>query len=311
MTDAAAGHLAQKAPRAPAGAMSKERWMRRLRLVLLLLALGPSVAEGQACNATADSTPTVAEVQALVKAAPNSTHFNNYRICIPAATGTWTTAINIPNGKNITLAGAGIGQTVINSSGSTVIINLNDTASRVTGFTFNQGKILSGGHEDGSRANLDWRIDHNHFIGTGRGFESIYVQCSYRATAEQVGRHCRGLIDHNTFEGGSFAGTFGFKKLGEMYYTWQRPTELGGPDFIFIEDNVYTTTLDTPHYVDTNYGGRFVFRFNQVQNMAAEVHSLQGYRGSRAWEIYKNTSTVANGVTPWTQGLLRGGAGVV
>jgi hypothetical protein len=231
-------------------------------------------------------------VQAAIDAASSGD-----TVTVPAGICNWTTGVNIPNGKNITVQGTGIGVTTVSTAGETAVITLNNTASRITGFTFNQGQIRASGD--------DWRIDHNRFIGTGAFFNAIYIQC---ANSNPIGRHCRGLIDSNVFENGAIALPIGFNATAELHATWARPTGLGSADTVFIEDNTFSYPDDRlPHFIDTNYGGRFVFRFNTTNYEAAEIHSLQQWRGSRAWEIYKNTH---NG-SGWTAGLIRGGTGVV
>ena len=54
---------------------------------------------------------------------------------------------------------------------------------------------------------------------------------------------------------------------------------------MFIEDNTFSGPAgQTFQTIDTNYAGRFVFRFNSVAAMSVQVHSLQSWRGSRAWD---------------------------
>jgi hypothetical protein len=98
------------------------------------------------------------------------------------------------------------------------------------------------------------------------------------------------------------------RTTADLHSVWAYPTQLGSQDMIFIEDNTFSYVGGLPHVTDTNYAGRFVFRFNIVTQMAVEVHSLQAWRGSRAWEIYQNTFSFPEG--GWTIGLIRGGTGV-
>jgi hypothetical protein len=276
---------------------------KRRRLYLALLAiLGASTPSGAAIrNATSCSR---AAVQAAVDSAVSGDI-----VVVPAGSCTYTAAVSIPNGKNITIQGAGINITTISSAGMTQVFHLNNTASRITEFTFNGGQIATGEDEGtGSVANNDWRIDHNRFIGFGGFHESILVQCSQSFVA--AGLHCRGLIDNNVFENGAFAKPLGFKATVDLHATWNRATDLGSQNTVFIENNTFSFPTDQlPHMVDTNYGGRFVVRFNTITGMAVEIHSLQQWRATRAWEVYKNTFNFPGG--GWTIGLIRGGTGVV
>jgi hypothetical protein len=266
-------------------------------IVLLLSILPNSQTQAAAINAASCS-------QSAVQIAINSAVTGD-TVVVPAGNCTWAASVDIPNGKNITVQGAGIGNTTISRNGD-IAFHLNDTSSRITGFTLNNAMVFTGEGEVGNTINNDWRIDHNRFVGTG-GFDSLVViYCSLNDATN--GQHCRGLIDNNQFDNGAFAAPYGFKATVDLHRTWAQPTALGSANMVFIEDNVFTCAgCNLPHYTDTNYGGRFVFRFNTITNEAAEVHSLQQWRASRAWEIYKNTTTNTIG---WTAGLIRGGTGV-
>lgn len=267
--------------------------------IVTLCLFSSAAAAAATVNASSCSSSSV---QSAVNAASSGD-----TVVVPPGNCSWTTSVNIPNGKNITVQGGGIGITVVSRNGAEPAFDVNDTASRITGFTFNESGISIGGHETGAQSSNDWRIDHNRFVGPpsgSPGYTFIKIQCSLNNSAQ--GRHCRGLVDNNQFVNGQ-VGPFGFKATSDLHQTWARPSELGGADSVFIEDNTFEDTsgnLTQP--VDTNYGGRFVFRFNTVTNMAPHVHSLQGWRGSRAWEIYSNA---LNG-SGWTTGFMRGGAGI-
>jgi hypothetical protein len=238
-----------------------------------------------------------------VQAAVNSAASGD-TVVVPAGSCSWTSGVNIPNGKHITLRGAGINVTTITRGDQQLTFNLNGSATRITGFTFQQGQIVIGG--DNATPVQDFRIDHNRFVGGNyNGYVAIEISCPFAVSP--TGTFCRGLVDNNTFEAGAVARPMGFAAASSLHAAWSIPTNLGGQDTVFIEDNSFSAPSGSLwHYIDTNYAGRFVFRFNTTASMGAEVHSLQGWRGSRAWEIYKNTM---NG-SGWTAGLIRGGVGV-
>jgi hypothetical protein len=95
----------------------------------------------------------------------------------------------------------------------------------------------------------------------------------------------------------------------------------GGNTAVYIENNTFTKTKNgVSNCVDANYGGRYVFRFNQVvansgldYNSAqyVEAHSVQGLnRAAQRWEVYGNTFNNQGGST-YEPFRFRGGTGVV
>jgi hypothetical protein len=273
-----------------------KRFQFAFTLAIVSIAVQP--ATGGAVDRTAASCSS-ADVQAAVNATASRD-----RVLVPAGSCTYTSAVNIPNGKNITIQGAGIGVTTISAGYEAHTFALNGSATRITGFTFNQGQILIGG--DGAAPVQDWRIDHNRFVGNNNnGYSAVFVQCPF--TVSPTGTFCRGVVDHNTFDGGVQVLTFGFAAPSSLHAAWSLPTNLGGADTVFIEDNTFTGPEgQTFQPVDTNYAGRYVIRFNTLNNVAVHAHSLQQWRGTRAWEVYKNRVTGSG----WTAGLIRGGVGV-
>ena len=273
--------------------------MRRLRFACALALLSILiVTKARAADVHAASCSS-GDVQAAVNAA-----VSRDRVLVPAGSCTYTSAVNVPDGKHITIQGAGIDVTTISAGHEVPVFALNGTATRVTNFTFKQGQIRIGG--DDTAPVQDWRIDHNRFVGNDIvGYSSILVNCPF--TVNPKGTFCRGVIDHNTFEGGVQVLPWGFASPSTMQAAWSLPTNLGGADTVFIEDNTFSGRIgQSAQTVDTNYSGRFVFRFNTVAGSIVAVHSLQQWRGARAWEIYRNRITGEG----WAAGLLRGGVGV-
>jgi hypothetical protein len=274
--------------------------MRRIVFGVALVTIGAWVLVTRvwAADLTAASCSS-ADVQAAVnKAAPRD------RVFVPAGTCTYTSAVNIPDGKHITIQGAGINLTTISAGREVRVFNLNGSATRITGFTFNQGQIVIGG--DDTAPVQDWRIDHNRFVGANiNASTAIEIKCPFAVSPK--GTFCRGLIDHNNFENGLQVLPWGWAPVASLHAAWSVPTNLGSPDTVFIEDNTFSGPAgQTFQAIDTNYSGRFVFRFNTLTSMSVSVHSLQQWRGSRAWEIYRNRAT-GDG---WTAGLIRAGVGV-
>ena len=92
---------------------------------------------------------------------------------------------------------------------------------------------------------------------------------------------------------------------------WYEDTELGTDNAVFMEDNYLKFTIFA-NAVDSNYGSRYVFRYNTVIDAYIEAHSAQAAltRGSKAWEIYENDISQSS-QTIYRPFSLRGGTGVV
>jgi len=216
---------------------------------------------------------------------------------VPAGTCSWKTPVSIPSNKKITVRGAGRNSTIITRSPAGFVLNVNQSGSRVTGFTFHSGMINIDGD--------DWRIDSNRFTATSKFFESIIVR------GDRENAHPRGVIDHNEFTGGARILVAGWSGLA-THAIWSQPLALGAASGqkVFVEDNTFSYTQWSGVF-DTNYGGRFVFRHNTVTNGYVEVHSLQQGRASRSWEIYNNTFKQGGGASLWVPLFIRGGTGVI
>ena len=226
-------------------------------------------------------------------------------IIIPAGESDWNSAIGIPDGKKITLSGAGKTATIITCllPGPYPTISLGKSGSRLTGIkiVLPNGSAGYGVHVYG----YGWRIDHCEFEN--------------KTTSSKMGVYARGLstcpdptglIDNCTFKD-TRVNIHGDASL-TANSSWYKDYQLGSADFIFVEDCVFTRTI-FGNCIDSQYGSNYVFRYNTVFNSSTEVHSSTGvdgsYRASRFWEIYGNIFNSNNGVyAPFRQ---RGGTGVV
>jgi hypothetical protein len=236
------------------------------------------------------------DVQAAINAASSGD-----TVTVPAGSCIWATAVSIPNGKKITLQGAGKTSTLI--TGSTLY--LNQSGSRVTGFGFTDTEIVIDG--DG------WRIDNNSLTPSA-GWPAL---CYILVRGTRSNAHPTGLIDNNYFTRIYIMvlGYPGNGKVDDSAYLWSLPTGLGtGDNVVYIENNTFTTGLSDHAQndcMDSNYGGRFVFRYNTLINTGTEAHGVQGSanRSNPRWEYYNNSFTTAAAVynTIWT----RGGTGVI
>lgn len=218
---------------------------------------------------------------------------------IPAGNCTWNAAVSVPSSINITLRGAGIDLTVINRSPSGGAVTI-DSASRVTGFTFNEGFVRVDG--DG------WRVDHCRFYRASTFSDGVNVRGNRPSAA-----HPTGLVDHCSFYNtrvlvfGVYASPADNDWLNVL---WSTSLGLGTNEgVVYIEDCDFELTV-FGNAIDGNQGGAYVFRFNHISHAYIECHSNQGSRGIRRWEIYNNTiDNFGSGI--YYPYRLRGGTGVV
>jgi hypothetical protein len=238
------------------------------------------------------------DVQAAVDSAENGDI-----ILVPAGSSTWESAVRIPNDTRITLSGSGQDATVISSASDVPgsLINMGNTGSRIT----NLGFVLSNDNGNGIRAGGNgFRVDHCRFDNTiDQTIEGIIVWGSMPDNSCPTG-----LVDHCEFNNTRVV-VVGDAAL--MAHTiWAEPLGLGTDNAAFIEDCIFNFTK-FGNVIDANYGGRYVFRYNIVNDAYLEAHSVQGNnRSARSWEIYGNTINQA-GRDMWTPFFLRGGTGVV
>lgn len=276
--------------------------MRRMRLILLVILLtlvsvstSYAVCGGSGLNRTAASASRTDVNDCVTAATTGAT------ITVPAGTATWSSAISIPITKDLSIIGAGIGSTNITcSSGECFTISNNDggnSASRISGFTFNNGFI--GLFLIGSTKVP--RIDHNRFV-----FSSWNRWDIAGLTA-----HPHVLIDNNEFVEASI-GVFGTLSMlnenNNQHNIWFSDPQFGGTGAVYIESNTFYTSAF--NITDANYAGRYVFRFNNIIASGTaygnEFHGVQGLnRGGQRWEIYNN---IFNNTT-WTTSFIRGGSG--
>src|SRR5581483_5086303 len=218
---------------------------------------------------------------------------NGDTIVLPAGTFTWATRVNI--NKAITLEGAGVGSTVVRDgvqSGQLIQWTLAaNYPSRITGIEFQDGggsqKNAPGGiiHIDGSNMNgSTFRFDHNKLNNVNGQFVNDTVI---------------GVVDHNTFVIDRLSpplDIYGTRWDGQDNGdgSWAAPTGFGSSQFLFIEDNVFTTDNPPPAQkgvTDAYNGARFIFRYNEVHDGVVTNHGTESTgrgRGCRAMEIYNN-----------------------
>src|SRR6266513_2710747 len=253
------------------------------------------------CGATVyQSNGSVANVQALHNAAVDGD-----TITLPAGTFHWTTGVTLSTA--ITLQGLGMNSTTI-TAGSITMVKLQTSSSTVTGIHF----ILSspGTRSDSIIAahGQNFRIHHNKFENGGGYHIQTFVLSRGTATTP----HPTGVIDHNQ--------VFNCKFLvqGNSQERWHEASKIGNPNqtgVVYLEDNYFYSNLAGGGYdaADSDNGGRYVFRYNEVHNCEVEVHANRGRisRGGRSWEVYNNTFISDITGDPFTAIWTRAGTGVI
>jgi hypothetical protein len=265
--------------------------MRYLRFLLLAggLVFLTFSAEGN-CATIAAKSSSQTDVQSAIDAASSGDI-----VAIPAGSSTWSSRVNIPDGKKITLQGQGHNSTTISGGG----INMNMSGSRVTGigFTFNGGNLIEV-------KGKGWRIDNCRFTNTSSANAVGVFASGLNVTVSPSG-----VVDHCIF---NYCKVFvnGMGNFNSISAQWAADLGLGTDDAVYVEDCTFNYD-GRGNCMDTNRGGKYVFRYNTVTQSRLEVHSLQSdvERASRKWEIYNNT--IKSTSSMWGPMFIRGGTGVV
>ncbi len=278
-------------------------------LVLFLLIgltppLGPAVGPRAAGPRTIPAAScSQQDVQAAIdKAAEGDT------VSVPAGAATWRSPGSARNAliiaRPLTLAGAGVGKTVITDGGgagwneNAVRIDVaRNKLVRITGFTIVGAPPSSAFAFFTFRGPYKsyFRVDHCRFESMTR--RPISVDGSY------------GVIDHcEVIDGGLQIQPMGDEE------TWNRPLDLGTSDAVIVEDCLFRNG-DARHErncIDGHQNARYVFRFNRVEGAYVETHGFccRLTRGAFSLEVYNNVLD-GFGETHYRPFSLRGGTGVL
>lgn len=280
--------------------------MKRNKLLLFSLILPCLATPVQAADVNAASAS-----RADVATAINSASTGD-RVLVPSGTETWSTLIALPATKDLDIIGSGIGNTVLTCDDSGICFEIHLAAAhRISGFTLLTSsaggiRVVRNGDQN---PNKWFRIDHNRIVSDA-GWTSIEI------SGGTNGVHPQGLVDNNElFDVAIHANgtTFQLDEADFQHVLWSHQTPLGdNSQIVYIEDNTFEGTSSNINWADSNYGGRYVFRFNTLVGKGyQEAHSMVGSnRASQRWEIYKNTRTSGSNAFPG-MAFLRGGSGVL
>jgi len=225
-------------------------------------------------------------------------------VVVPKGSCTWTSTVNIPNLKGITIDGNGV---TINGQ---IILNQNtNTSTRITRFNFTKNNTV---RVFGSKASAPFRIDHNTFTSVDGG-----------STLLEVSGNAPGLIDNNSFNSPLNSEIIHNMGLGASDDSgWSDDIIPGSPDAVYLEDNTFTNNdpgllTENPAYfwgnsaIQSYYGSRTVVRHNKMIMSQIDQHGTPGMIGARWWEIYENTfDNVKNG-SQCCYMSIRAGSGVI
>ena len=222
---------------------------------------------------------------------------------VPQGAAVWTSALTIR--KNISLIGAGIGNTTITSGVADTLLTYSPASNgklfRISGFTFdaNNRKILALQNNSFNPPIYQVRVDHNRFTNStivGGAIENFGT---------------RGVADHNVFDGmrgptrawgtNVSAGTFEWNNYPELVFG-------AANDNFYYEDNTFTLTGSVYMISDCDQGGRYVFRYNSF-NSQSDVYPWLDFHGGRgslrgcfAGEVYGNIYSRGGLLVSWRGG---------
>jgi hypothetical protein len=232
---------------------------------------------------------------------------------VPGGSATWSGQVLIPNTVGIILDGGGCNLTISSPLVGLVVLQNASTTSEVRNFTFTNcnspnNPVLS---VSGTSSSATFRIDNNTFNVSGGSKVCL-----------QAGGDSPGLIDHNTFIVDSTSGgTEVIHNVGmgaENASGWLDDVVPGNSNMVFIETNTFTfNCTGNPCYywgtsaVQSYYGARTVFRYNNVTMMQVDTHGSCGAINGRWTEVYKNAFTTVNNANQAAYVVMRGGGGLI
>ena len=218
--------------------------------------------------------------------------------------------------KNITVQGQGIDVTTV----SGLSFNVTDTTKanfRISGMTVGAAAAWKINAIDRTTGIKGWRVDH---------IKWSYPNCGQNIALQIDGINW-GLLDNNQFiNAGNAIFIRAFAENtnevnpwppsgnpGMGGNSWLLPLNLGTDEAVYVEDNTFTMSNGCYYGIgDSYYGGRTVFRYNNVTNAYWQNHAARGYErgGITKAEIYNNDFNAID--SAWYRAIhMRSGTGVI
>ena len=283
-------------------------WMFRKILPLLFMVLIPSMAFAYSGSSPSWTCTSWSDCKSLIEGASVQ---DGDDVAFAAGSYTASSTITIPNSKKLTLTGAG--KTSTNISASTTAFVLGASASKILsmGFTSSGSSSFIVFYGDGTTPPV---IGECKFQYTG-GKEDAIVGDNINRYYPDYGDiaaviyNCEFIRARITF---FHSATYNPGTPSNSFRIMSAPINLGTANAVYVEDCTFTMDVHG-NVIDTNFGGNYVFRFNDVDHnyttgYVVEMHSIQGnHRATRFWEVYGNTLSGANTSAPAS---IRAGTGV-
>jgi len=244
---------------------------------------------------TVPATCSYADVQTAVNSVARGG-----TVRVPSGNCSWSSTLTLTHGIN--LAGAGVGSTVITSSGTMISVAPDSTAIangeniKITGFTFDGNNnaaifidIQGASGITGTKPYRYLLIGDNKFQN-GNPSSSTQVGAVIQSDANGNGQ-ISGVIYHNTFDRCNIIlRLFSNNDTREWANTAFNQFTYGSEDNVYFEDNtiLYSSSYsgDNPGWIETGQGGRIVGRYN-TWNLANattpqeiwDIHGFQNWFG--------------------------------
>ncbi len=276
--------------------------MKKLFLIItyIFLLLAP-VNLWAACTGSSPNWTTTPDYASVNTCVGGATAGDTINVTAGDGTETWNSALTIT--KGIYLLGPGLANlTITNNQTGTLITyapanyDLN-TPFRISGFTFNldnKSRWLTLGHSAKYAPftiQTSVRIDHNSIINAPNNVSAAYIW-------DFGGMH--GVVDNNNFSG----AYYGFKsdpaiQADRAWYQYspQKDFVSGSSNYLYFEDNTVSLTTTNNILQESQYGGRYAWRYNTITGGASyslfegHGHQSEGASGMPAHfgaEIYGN-----------------------
>jgi hypothetical protein len=238
-------------------------------------------------------------------------------VIIPAGTCTWDTKVSIPDSLTITIKGASKATTLITCT--TECLDMGEGSNRLQDITFIDGKAEYSPETMITVGGTGWVIYNIKATNSGGYYGTVHIN-------DANNYHAGGVVSSCEFETGrvlvqSQSGHGSLANANVIAYNGGS-YDIGGEDnIVYVEGNTYTHTLSSANNaIDSNYGAKYVFRFNTVTSPVGlttgthlESHMqglLDNTRGTHRWEIYNNAITNNSTALAWPISM-RSGSGVI